>query len=486
MEIVEATAAKPIPYPSEKRAAAVEAIANYLRMLRDWTATRYAVAGDGAGTVAIANRNSYIYARLGDASGDVIEAKLINLLEPQNNDALLVRRENPGGAGGWLVLDLLAAAVTRRACGGGRFWIQLDGWAIYRVDTVAVSGSTGTLVNTDLDASGYSLLWLASGGTNKVSALLTDGNNALGTSDDGGVNFAVANQPDNNNYWFGYWRTFDADLLDANMLWAAMPSFYDPYPSGGFYSVLYTSSDGGVNWNRAELVIYAVGYESGGEVAAPRHDGANAFVVTSEVLIASPHTIKDVYLWLVGDDPTAGLYNFTAAQIAMLPATNGEPFWGCTRYGDTDNFYFLTYYEMRLFKFTWSTKTLTDLGLVNGISGGNYQKNIVSTRQGTLLISASPFGGTPFLYIYRSTDGGASWTQIDLTSMIPTARAQDTWDYIAIAGNDMLAIPIQGDAAAGYDGYLLFSTDDGATWQQSDVFIPMGYYGRPIDICGEG
>lgn len=476
-----------IPYPSRARDRAIDAIVAYLRMLKKWAETKLALAGDGSGNVDVSGRTNFIYVRPQDEDGEVAEARNILLLTIPEGDTVLLARERPGGLGGWLVVEWLGAGSPDVVTCDSLFWINLDSWAIYRVDSVSAAASSGTLVNTDLNASGYSLLWLASGGANKVSALLTDGNNALGTSNDGGVNFSVANQPDNNNYWFAYWRTMEADLLDADYLWAVLPSYYDPYPSGGSYSVLYWSYDGGTTWARNEIIIYAVGNESGGEIVASRHDGASAFVIATEMVAAAPPTtITDVYAWVVGDVPEAGVYEFTPAQIAMLPSVNGMPFWGCTRYGDTDNFYFLPYYEMRLFRFTWSTKTLTDLGLVNGLSGGNYQKQIVSTRNGTLLIPASPFGGTPFLYVYRSTDGGVSWTQIDLTALVPTARAQDTWDYIAIGKNDTLVIPIQGDASDGYDGYLLFSTDDGATWQRTNVFIPMAYYGRPIDICGEG
>lgn len=114
--LIQATAARAIPFPTQQRAAAVDVVANYLQMLRGWAETRYAVAGNGAGAVAVGDRNSYIYARLGSASGEVIEAKLINLLDPDDGDALLVRRETPGGAGGWLVLDVFAEGRTR-VCG---------------------------------------------------------------------------------------------------------------------------------------------------------------------------------------------------------------------------------------------------------------------------------------------------------------------------------------------------------------------------------
>lgn len=146
--LIQASAAQAIAFPTQARAQAVTAIADYLRMLRGWTETQFALAGNGASVVAVSNRNSYIYARLGSADGEVIEAKLINLLEPQNDDPLLVRLENPGGAGGWLVLDNLAQTQTLRTCIDliGRLWLlaTLD---LFRIDEGA--GFIGTRTTDD-------------------------------------------------------------------------------------------------------------------------------------------------------------------------------------------------------------------------------------------------------------------------------------------------------------------------------------------------
>ena len=85
---------------SGARAAALQTLIEYARKFREDVSYRTAVAGDGDGNVVVGlNR---IYARLG-AGGEVVEARAA-LWTPTEGDAILLKREQVLGLGGWLVM----------------------------------------------------------------------------------------------------------------------------------------------------------------------------------------------------------------------------------------------------------------------------------------------------------------------------------------------------------------------------------------------
>lgn len=104
-ELVEATAGAAIAAPTVQRQGALQAIIEYLTLLRSFGVTRRGLAGDGAGTVDVTGRASFAYARLGAADGDVIEARNILPVMMADNDPILLARERAGGLGGWLIVD---------------------------------------------------------------------------------------------------------------------------------------------------------------------------------------------------------------------------------------------------------------------------------------------------------------------------------------------------------------------------------------------
>lgn len=488
MEIFEATASKPIPYPDAQRAAAVEAIANYLRMLRAWMETRYAVAGNGNGTVIIAARNSYIYARLGGAD-EVIEAKLINLLEPQNDDALLVRREQPGGPGGWLVLDTLAATVTRRNCGGGTgFYIQFESNTLYKITDVSASGGTAVQVHQNYDEFNR---WLAAPSADKIIWTLNNGLGGtdgawIGYSGDGGASFAEVEPLDETfsgddyvfDNWFSYWQFWFSDLSNSNCVAGANDLYHFRNPSRLH---LWTTYDGGATWTDRIVAAEANGEDFITPIACPCHDGAQTYVI-----YGADFEPRTVYLKLYDSTGELGARWIGPASHGIDWATSGLPLRATVRYGDADHIYLITYSNNQLYTYSWGDDTLNDLGIPWGSNAVTRQ--ILSTRAGTLLVMDS-WTAAPHEYwlkVWRSTNAGVSWTEIDLTSLLPSSRDiegvgyVDWWDYIAQDGNNSLYIYLE-------DGTVLFSTDDGATWTKSAVFAPTyDDVGKTQDVAGIG
>lgn len=81
---------------------------SFLRALNDSASMRLAVVGDGAGNVDVPGRANFIYARLGGADGEVIEARAT--IRGENGgalvegDAVYVMLENPAAPGAWRVV----------------------------------------------------------------------------------------------------------------------------------------------------------------------------------------------------------------------------------------------------------------------------------------------------------------------------------------------------------------------------------------------
>lgn len=96
---------------SSARETALQTLIEFARKFREDVSYRTAVAGDGAGGLAIAGENRRIYARLGASDGEVVEA-VYDKYEPEIDDAILLKRERVMGLGGWLVLGWLAGTNT--------------------------------------------------------------------------------------------------------------------------------------------------------------------------------------------------------------------------------------------------------------------------------------------------------------------------------------------------------------------------------------
>lgn len=103
---LQASAAVAISVPTVQFERAVESMVEYLSLLAALPQTRFAVVGNGMGAAIVPDRLRFFYVRLGAADGDVAEARcIVPLLNPQNDDTVLIRKERPGGLGSWVIID---------------------------------------------------------------------------------------------------------------------------------------------------------------------------------------------------------------------------------------------------------------------------------------------------------------------------------------------------------------------------------------------
>ena len=68
--------------------------------------TRTAIVGDGSGNVVVVGRPNYIFARVGDAGGEVVQVHC-GILMPSDGDAVLVARDTGGDSAQWRIVLLL-------------------------------------------------------------------------------------------------------------------------------------------------------------------------------------------------------------------------------------------------------------------------------------------------------------------------------------------------------------------------------------------
>lgn len=105
MGTLQAISTQPAPAFAQAELKARNSITDYLALLKNWNQTRFAVVGDGLGNVTITDRTNFIYIRLGNASGNVAEARNLPLLNAAQGDSVLVRKEQPGWLGPWMIVD---------------------------------------------------------------------------------------------------------------------------------------------------------------------------------------------------------------------------------------------------------------------------------------------------------------------------------------------------------------------------------------------
>jgi hypothetical protein len=72
----------------------------FIGALVEQSSLRLAVAGDGAGGLAVSGRPNTIYARLGASDGAVAEVH-ISAVSPAIDDVIYLQRENPLRPAGW-------------------------------------------------------------------------------------------------------------------------------------------------------------------------------------------------------------------------------------------------------------------------------------------------------------------------------------------------------------------------------------------------
>lgn len=343
------------------------------------------------------------------------------------------------------------------------FFVSLDDSSIFRVDTLAAAGGTGTQVY-----SGNYIDWLEAS-TNLKIAVMRNSGNTFDYSTDGAVSFTNSFTTTNVIFNKGFSRRLFYDKSNRNIVWTALTnsSFF---PTNIY---VYFSTDAGVTWTSVTLETGVTNEFN--VVVAPRHNGTDCYVIVTRVI----SSVWSSTVYLV--DTSSGVSSQVVATDGTWDTVTYEGWWvGSTRYGFPDTLYMTTLpkkhggtgVNVYMYSYVWSTGTLTQL--TSGIIV-HFGKQLVTTLAGTLLWLDWDEQTPKYLHVRTSTDG-TTWTDHDLTSHIGSDWGFNC--FCAERADGTLFIPLNSSV----NGHGIFSTDDGATWQETGDFMTHAYL---QDVTGE-
>lgn len=227
---------------------------------------------------------------------------------------------------------------------------------------------------------------------------------------------------------------FDVHVTaDGGRHWArrrvpALPSAFAPggraWAVNGAIAAVWRTLDDGRTWristSARAVGVYAVDVATPGEIE----------IATS---IGELHSADGGRTWQPVSSPTERDAALRNRELAYVPAGNGYSERALLRRGDR----WVSLHPPRLF-------TFGDASFTDGRHG--------------LVAAGDASGADVRARVYRTRDGGASWTRVRLP---PGATATDT----AAIGPDTIVVE--------RDGQLLVSVDDGGSWQ--DLRVPLHY-----------
>lgn len=356
----------------------------------------------------------------------------------------------------------------------------VDGYLVFHVTELASGGGAGTTVYTD---SVDGLFWLRAPSANRQIAFFDTSGQEYKVSDDGGASWTTTFTGDPGagvtfGYFGGYFQLYFTDLSDTNVVWS---NWFDSFPAtANEIFKLTVSLDAGDTWATENVGTPGTGKRVDWITTAPRHNGTDGFVVWSTRQQSGGYAPRQfIDLWEAAGPTLVEHYEIPTSDWDY--ATHGTFERATVAYGDSDTIYLSASFSDALFKFVWSTKTLTDLSFTPDSGNPSHQPSVaqaLTTTQGTLLFFSWGTFGAPdvWLNVARSTDGGASWTDIDLSSLMPDMDGFSIFLFAGLDSGGNLFIPFN-------DGTGVFSTDDGVTWSRTGDFMP---HGNPFDTAGIG
>lgn len=353
------------------------------------------------------------------------------------------------------------------------FYVQYDNRYILRVTSMDVGG--GTLMDdgsTGIPSYNMGII-LAPDATTTV-AVDNDGSDDWMTRSTSSGGTGTWTQKLNMGRWSAqvtFAENAHKDKKDGNIIWATNRTASN--------WIAYYSKDGGDTWTTVTLGAWGAGWTAYCEYAVPDDNGRYGYIICTKR--NSPYTgTHGAYIFRV--DSTDGSYSsWTLPAGAYLDLDEAGFFRGTTQYGYPNVGYITTRGWESLWKFDWNAQTITLLNDGDTSSGthiDDYQlstKQITTTTNGTLLMAMSPYSSGNYLYVYRSTDAGASWVKHDLSAYI-LEDVNGTWDYVKESSGTLFMALRSNYNAGTYETGGAYSTDDGVTWQQTGVLYSSSTY----------
>ena len=242
--------------------------------------------------------------------------------------------------------------------------------------------------------------------------IVTSANGNIRTSTDGGVTW-VTRTGAGNHQWGSIASSGDGMKLVATI--------------NGSYDYIRTSTDGGVTWvtrtgSGSRLWLNVASSSDGMKLFATNNIDHNLYV-----------SVDGGATWIARNVPATGLRDVAVSADGTKVLVSGDP---GNLYTSTDG------------GMTWTTRA-ADRGTLQWIA-------VASSSDGMKLVAASnaePYGSSSNGYVYTSTNGGVTWTQISSASAA-------NWRDIASSADGTKLI------AASYSGtgHIYTSEDGGSNW----------------------
>lgn len=344
----------------------------------------------------------------------------------------------------WLLYhDGMIGHLTALAPGGGTF-VQLADWQTNHVPTWTDQGAIVPHAGAKLSLSAQS-----------VASHI-----GLGESSNDAVSWSDADTG-----WNAFGLSADADRASPDIAWI----LFELNSDGSRY-VFYTTD--GATWTAVLLIAAPTGSSGGGWIGAAR-GGAFSYAVVFENVSSGTPT---VHFYKVMSNGTFTTRNFTTAGANNVPVAQGTQNDGAVDPTNTDLVFLAGDPNLNsCFTLNWGANTLTEQVLpLNNIPADSATLALV-TVMGTVLFACDDNVANKG-YILRSTDHGATWSNIDLSPVLAgnlsliTAQMIESGGVVGVAPGKVV---IANAFDIGYANFL-FSIDDGLTWALSGA---IGYTG---------
>ena len=115
-----------------------------------------------------------------------------------------------------------------------------------------------------------------------------------------------------------------------------------------------------------------------------------------------------------------------------------------------------------LWKLDWGGATLTHVSAEPWDTANDFVGGLIITNTGVMVVNAIDGSGT-VQTIYYSSDGGATWSSVDMSAYIPSAL------FLSYTSTGIAFFVSNA-------GQVVYSSDNGVTWQATGVILPTGGY----------
>ena len=257
-------------------------------------------------------------------------------------------------------------------------------------------------------------------------------------------------------------------LADGTIVAAADIRWNTTYDGGGLDTLVACSTDGGKTWSY-NVANYL------GDNGNQYNPQSTTFIDPNLLVAADGQTVYmlvDLYAYGVSMNGLWGVYSQPAADTGF--DTNGN-----LKLSDDDHNNYN--YYLKDGKIYDSSNNVVEGYEIDAYFNITYTTQNGEIKKSNLFFAESPFkvARTQYLYLTKSTDGGATWSEPNLLDVRAKAKVATTEKALLVSpGNSIttssgiMVFPVYSynGSAVSQQMAFIYSTDGGETWLRSDNF----------------